>query len=37
MVARGKGWEKRARSGLQALVRAYPDKPEFASLEAESG
>jgi hypothetical protein len=36
MVARGKGWEKRARSGLQALVRAYPDKPEFASLEAET-
>jgi hypothetical protein len=36
MVARGKGWENRARSGLQALVRAYPDKPEFASLEVET-
>jgi hypothetical protein len=37
MVARGKGWEKRAREGLRALVRAYPDRPEFTSLAAQAG
>lgn len=36
MVACGKGWKKRAREGLRALVLAYPDRPEFASLEAET-
>lgn len=36
MAARGKGWERRAREGLRALVLAYPDKPEFASLKAEA-
>lgn len=35
MVARGKGWEKRALQGVRALVQAYPDRQEFSSLEAE--
>lgn len=37
MAARGKGWEKRAKEGLRALVLAYPDRPEFASLADEAG
>ena len=37
MVARGKGWEKRAREGVRALALAYPEMPEFTSLATATG